>query len=98
VDNSNEASKPKKSLCGEMKKSPKFLDFGIIFEIHVLASILHNQVLQSKKFPCIVHVLFVIILTLHSHTSISHFCILCNLEFPAQKCRTEKKFPQEAIS
>jgi len=35
---------PKLKLCGEMKKSPKFLDFCIIFEIHVLASILHNQV------------------------------------------------------
>jgi len=33
----------KKSLGGEMKKSPKFLDFCIIFEIHVLASILHYQ-------------------------------------------------------
>jgi len=75
VDNSNEASKPQKSLCGEMKKSPKFLDFGIIFEIHVLVSILHYlyQILHTKMFSCIVHIFFVNIFTLHSHTSISHF-------------------------
>jgi len=71
--------KPQKSLCGEMKKSPKFLDFCIIFEIHVLTSILHNQVLQTKKFSCVVHVLFVIIFILHSHTSISHLCTIWNL-------------------
>ena len=45
----------KKSLCGEMKKSPKFLDFCIIFEIHILASILHYEILRIKMFSYSIH-------------------------------------------
>jgi len=64
-----------KSLCGEMKKSPKFLDFCIILEIHVLASILHYQVLRIKMFSYIMHVFYFIVFTMLSHTSISHFIL-----------------------
>jgi len=69
----------KKSLCGEMKKSPKFLDFCIIFEIHVLASILHYQVLQIK----IVFLHYSCFLFNYLHTALSHkyFSFLYNMQF-----------------
>jgi len=62
----------KKSLCGEMKKSPKFLDFCIIFEIHVLASILHYQILRIKMFSYNIHRFKSVICPLQSYTRISH--------------------------
>jgi len=63
----------KKSLCGEMKKSPKFLDFCIIFEIHVLASIQHYQILRIKMFSYSIHHVNFTISTLQPRTRISHF-------------------------
>jgi len=63
----------KKSLCGEMKKSPKFLDFCIILEIHILASILHYQFLRIKMFSYSIYRIKVVISTLQPRTRISHF-------------------------